>query len=705
MYEKHVSDARPGYDDRLIAAPASPVPTYPPSRFRFTRKTKPLPKHFHMPDFDVVQQQNSETAQDAGNAMQEDDLMDRLEPHGTYWELRDVVNRNEETEETAPLPVPEARDLFESIAPPPAGLSPSDLPDRGESTRVMRCHLRNRGREVRCHRHPRLKRTARVWQVGQARSFEVNWHELTHEERNQLAEAIRKEWNTWTEYNAWRIPDDAEAKDITSGELYPKKSRRLDLLLKDASRRNRPGWTLEFWDAVSAYLQSSGRKIALRLPDSPPPPGRNSREVVIGLRAIYGLRDSAKFWFHHLKSELHAKGWEESVIEPGVFFLRACAAGVSTTHKGVTSSLLVAVAFAYVDDLAVSYSCVFPSVRDAVHSAMAAIRAKKSSPDSLGYKFLGRFVQITDSGLRISHTIKVTATASHRAADAVLNDEELTAYRGMLGSLLWSGRTAVPELLVDISAYAQKVSSATVSDLSGLAEIAEAHCGASRELFVPRVVGESIADRTATFYTMADASFADGVGLKSQCGVVIMVGPSGQAERIAQNDFTRVGVVSWNSTTIKRVVRSTLGPKLGAEAYANAEGLEQSLLLRALLQEAWFAKLASEASMCTIGNTTALVQMYTDSHGLYDTVRRPMEQSTSRDKRLAISLRSLQQLYHTRTEGVVLNWTSTERMVADRLTKSSVASGALHAACQARRHECRAHAEWDAPDAIEALGP
>eukprot|EP00971_Amphidinium_carterae_P046731 920845-Amphidinium_carterae.2 len=110
------------------------------------------------------------------------------------------------------------------------------------------------------------------------------------------------------------------------------------------------------------------------------------------------------------------KGWEDSVIEPGVFFLQAGAAGVSTTHKGVASSLLVAVAFAYVVDLAVSYSCVFPFVKEAINSAMAAIRAKKSSPDSLGCKFLGRFVQITDSGLRISHTIKVTAAASHRAA-------------------------------------------------------------------------------------------------------------------------------------------------------------------------------------------------------------------------------------------------------------------------------------------------
>eukprot|EP00971_Amphidinium_carterae_P046733 920845-Amphidinium_carterae.4 len=84
MYAKHVLDARPGYDDRLIAAPAPLVPTYPPTRFRFKQKTQPLPKHFHMPESSVIQQ-DSETAQDAGNAKQEDDLMlDRLEPHGTY---------------------------------------------------------------------------------------------------------------------------------------------------------------------------------------------------------------------------------------------------------------------------------------------------------------------------------------------------------------------------------------------------------------------------------------------------------------------------------------------------------------------------------------------------------------------------------------------------------------------------------------------
>eukprot|EP00971_Amphidinium_carterae_P271888 5395408-Amphidinium_carterae.1 len=290
---------------------------------------------------------------------------------------------------------------------------------------------------------------------------------------------------------------------------------------------------------MSAYLQSSGRKVALRLPQSPPPPGRNAREIVIGLRAIYGLRDSAKQWFFHLKSELEGQGWTESLVEPGVFFLRAGAAGVSTQHKGVSTDLLVAIMFAYVDDLAVAYSCVYPCVKALVVTSMSAIHAKKSVPDQRGYKFLGRFIQITDQGLRVSHTIKVTVAtvASHRAAEAELTDEELTEYRGMLGSLLWSGRTAVPEILVDISVHAQRVARATVGDLSALSALASEYKDTTHEIFIPTVVGESIAKRTSAFYTMADASFADMAELKSQCGIVVMLGPEGQTDGIACGDY------------------------------------------------------------------------------------------------------------------------------------------------------------------------
>eukprot|EP00971_Amphidinium_carterae_P189024 3752453-Amphidinium_carterae.1 len=179
------------------------------------------------------------------------------------------------------------------------------------------------------------------------------------------------------------------------------------------------------YDATSAYLQSKGRKVAIRLPHSPPCPGKNPRQILVAEKAVYGLRDSARNWYHHLRTVLLSFDWCESAYEPGVFFLRR-------------KKVLVAVIYTYVDDLAVIADMRVPQLGEDIDKVMKAVMAKKSEVQAHGIKFLGRWISIDEVGLHVSMQCKMDMPVEIEGEpERALSRSEERDYRSMLGSLLW----------------------------------------------------------------------------------------------------------------------------------------------------------------------------------------------------------------------------------------------------------------------------
>ena len=81
--------------------------------------------------------------------------------------------------------------------------------------------------------------------------------------------------------------------------------------------------------------------------------------------------------------------------------------------------------------------------------------------------------------------------------------------------------------------------------------------------------------------TYGDASFASMEGSKSQCGVIVFL--THEPWRFPHGEFQLGHLVHWTSSTIKRVVRSTLA----AEAYSVPEAVEEAQWLRSVLAEMW----------------------------------------------------------------------------------------------------------------------
>ena len=92
---------------------------------------------------------------------------------------------------------------------------------------------------------------------------------------------------------------------------------------------------------------------------------------------------------------------------------------------------------------------------------------------------------------------------------------------------------------------------------------------------------QRVIDVSAQLVTYVDASCANMEGSKSQCGVIVFL--THEPRRFLHGELQLGHLVYWTSSTIKRVVRSTLA----TEAYSVSEAVEEALWLRSVLAEMW----------------------------------------------------------------------------------------------------------------------
>ena len=74
-----------------------------------------------------------------------------------------------------------------------------------------------------------------------------------------------------------------------------------------------------------------------------------------------------------------------------------------------------------------------------------------------------------------------------------------------------------------------------------------------------------------TVISFGDAAFANSESVKSQCGNVTLITKPEHVELVKDGRYDLAALISWCSSTVKRVVRSTLS----AEGYAISEATEQ----------------------------------------------------------------------------------------------------------------------------------
>ena len=113
-----------------------------------------------------------------------------------------------------------------------------------------------------------------------------------------------------------------------------------------------------------------------------------------------------------------------------------------------------------------------------------------------------------------------------------------------------------------MSLAAQRLGKATLSDVKALNRLVD-QGKSTAEMGIVLWCGEP---ENLSVLCYADAGFANAEGEKSQCGLV--VGLTHHPDLVKTGRLDLSTITSWQSTTIKRVVKSTLAQ----EGYAVSEG-------------------------------------------------------------------------------------------------------------------------------------
>ena len=213
---------------------------------------------------------------------------------------------------------------------------------------------------------------------------------------------------------------------------------------------------------------------------------------------------------------------------------------------------------------------------------------------------------------------------------------------------------------------AQRSSAPTIADARALnATTLKAQRSSETILRYPR---GAIDVSTAQLVTYGDASFANMESSKSQCGVTVFL--THEPRRFWHGKFQLGHLVYWTSSTIKRVVRSTLA----AEAYSVSEAVGRNVALCFELSSTILEDSGEDSLRRPIVTLS-------DSFNLCQAVK--SDKGTGSDKRLRIVTAMLRQVF-CGAQGAALAFVTTATMLADALTKVHCPS--LLAAMNARRY-------------------
>ena len=238
--------------------------------------------------------------------------------------------------------------------------------------------------------------------------------------------------------------------------------------------------------------------------------------------------------------------------------------------------------------------------------------------------------------------------------------EERTSYRSVVGQLMYLQTWTRPDLCTATSLAAQRTEKATISDILNLNKVVkDMQSRPGVKIVFPRSSPSPFGRFTLLAY--GDSAFANAEGEKSQCGQCLFAVADVEAA-IVKGDFTRCPPLTWASSTVKRVVRSTLS----AEAYAVSESVEDAIWVRFVLDDLRRKGQIKSLRPAIEAPSDIPILQLTDSDNLEKSVT--MDAGVVKDKRLRIVIAMLRQTFNQAAR-VRLVWIPTHLMVADALTK------------------------------------
>ena len=413
-------------------------------------------------------------------------------------------------------------------------------------------------------------------------------------------------------------------------------------------------------DIKNAYFSGKNvqREIYLEQPRGGLP-GLAPGQLLKARKAIYGFAEAARLFWLALREHLISDGWQESKLEPALFYYRV---------EGRLLGILVT----HVDDLE---GGVHPKHLDSAF-ARSAKALEFATNHFRDFIFRGREVKqneqhhIDVSMRNYALSLKTVTIPQARRQQLAeeLTPEEQERLQSAAGELGWLTRQLRCDLAYENGVIQRCKGEACVADLVRLKQyIGMARRGAD---FKMRYWSDVNLDTCAVLH-LADSGHANGtpdhneeLRYRSVGGYFLLLAN----KEILEGREARVNIVAYHSTLTKRVCRSTLA----AEASHLAEAVEAGDWVTVLLEEAL-------SGGVDLKNWDRVIEQrqrvyITDARSVFDYLSKDAT-STSSDKRMAIEGALLRET--VRKPGAWVRWIDGAQNVANVLTKAGAEKDTL----------------------------
>ena len=388
-------------------------------------------------------------------------------------------------------------------------------------------------------------------------------------------------------------------------------------------------WEIKTTDIKSAFLQ--GQEIDRDVFLTPPKEAGCSAGFLWKLKCcLYGLNDAARQFYKSVEQFLIEKGCQQSSMDPALFFLMK-----DGTLQGIIAS--------HVDDFLHCGTQYFEN------NVMTKLRQHFEAGKVEGghFKYVGFDVIQSMTGITLDHgaytaNIENYQISPNRAMNKnkALDKTEQTIFRKLVGRINWAVQGSRLDMAFELLDLSTKLKQAKVGDLSRAIKVVSKIKEGASKVFIP-----AMSDKTKwnlLVYTDAAHANLNGVG-------------SVGAHLVFLTNMSDACTISWSSTNVKRVVRSTIA----AEALSLQEGLEDAIHLKTLITEL-LPKQGNSLPIVAIVDNKSVIQAL-NSTKMVD------------DKRLRLDIASIKESMKN-NEVAEIKWAPGGEQLANCLTKRGAAS-------------------------------
>ena len=545
-----------------------------------------------------------------------------------------------------------------------------------------------------------------TWQTRKdmkALETEIPYSMIEEQDKPAYHEALVKEWDTWQKYEAvaplsveasqaveaqfpperilpsrvcyrnknaafkW-LPLKAKARLVCRGDKDPDllelrrdapTMTRMSLMVLMQLAASFKDWFLFTADVTGAFLQGDQGLASRQLPlfirqPREGLPGLLAGQLLLVVRGIFGLANSPRLFWRHLRDTLKSLGFVQSTLDKALFFYYKAGRLILALGTHV-DDLLGAGQPGEADEVLkrVKDSFDFGAWADSREETVLEYGGKQLTklPNGTVTLSQAKFIQAIDV-MPVPRWRTMTPTASLSATEA-------TELRSGGGCLHWLIGQTRPDLAAGTSLYMS--GQPTVQNLVEVNKLLK-EAKASQDWclrFVP------IDFETAKVVVFTDASWANAPGLKSQAGyLTFLAGP-----KVFTPEGDSASLLDWRSHRIQRQCRSTLA----AETMSLDCGFDSGIFVRELLAEALVMSY-SPVQSGQLPPRFLEVHPITDCRSLYDLLTKDGPVSSTQEKRLTIDVEAIKQsAAEFDVDGEELRstfkWVDTTRQLADHLTK------------------------------------